>query len=432
MFTLPSPQNNSFKFDKIHLTRFNKNGWLNLDDFANVIKKERNRSNRTGLPIAYVLIDFLTKSEEKLAVTAQEYSEILDIVLDLVTKNTRDFDIKHYCQPSQIGILLIDTDLQGAKSFIERISNMLYTNFSNSKKSEFIQFIKSISISSYPLDQMPGCDKIEGKPLLIQNLQIAKKASEKKLRVHPVTNLQMQWNFQPMMDGTLVLNYPILWDIQYCKQLKLISKFIKRLMDIIGSIVGIIVFSPVMILISTILKLTSDGPVFFKQQRYGYLGKKFVFLKFRTMECNNDSTIHKEYVQKLIQGQNDKINQGTSSDPLYKIKDDPRITLFGRFLRRTSLDEVPQFFNVLMGSMSLVGPRPPISYEVEAYQNWHYRRILEVKPGITGLWQVKARNRTTFNDMVRLDIQYVEQHSLYMDIIILLKTFKVFFKFSGK
>jgi lipopolysaccharide/colanic/teichoic acid biosynthesis glycosyltransferase len=133
----------------------------------------------------------------------------------------------------------------------------------------------------------------------------------------------------------------------------------------------------------------------------------------------------------LIKGEHEKINQGDEEKPLYKIKRDPRITRVGKIIRKTSIDELPQFFNVLKGEMSLVGPRPPIPYEVEKYKPWHLRRILEVKPGITGLWQVDGRSKTSFDDMVRLDLRYVQNWSLWLDIKILLKTIRAVVRQSG-
>ncbi len=136
------------------------------------------------------------------------------------------------------------------------------------------------------------------------------------------------------------------------------------------------------------------------------------------MHEDSDANMHKQYVQRFISGQ----AETSGSVPVYKIKDDPRVTRIGKFLRKTSLDELPQFWNVLMGDMSLVGPRPPIPYEVECYDIWHRRRILEVKPGMTGLWQVRGRSRTTFNDMVRLDLQYAKSWSIWLDLKILFAT----------
>jgi lipopolysaccharide/colanic/teichoic acid biosynthesis glycosyltransferase len=149
------------------------------------------------------------------------------------------------------------------------------------------------------------------------------------------------------------------------------------------------------------------------------------------MKCEAKDQIHREYVAKLIKGDLESINHGNVTKPLYKMKDDPRITMVGRFLRKWSLDELPQLFNVLKGDMSLVGPRPPLVYEVEKYQSWHLRRILEVKPGITGLWQVNGRSRTSFDEMVRMDLRYMRNCSLPLDCKILLKTFKAVFQGDG-
>ena len=150
------------------------------------------------------------------------------------------------------------------------------------------------------------------------------------------------------------------------------------------------------------------------------------------MFMDSKDNIHQDYVRKLIHGENEQINMGSDKDPCYKLKNDARITPFGRILRKTSLDELPQFFNVLKGEMSLVGPRPPIPYEVNEYKNWHYRRIVNVKPGITGLWQVSGRNRTSFDEMVRLDIKYAENWTLKMDFKIILKTIMVVLSADGE
>jgi lipopolysaccharide/colanic/teichoic acid biosynthesis glycosyltransferase len=163
--------------------------------------------------------------------------------------------------------------------------------------------------------------------------------------------------------------------------------------------------------------LSSEGPVLFRQKRVGHLGKQFTFLKFRSMQVSADSDIHEQYVTKLIAG-----NLKIPEDGVFKIQKDPRVTLVGRFLRKTSLDELPQFWNVLTGEMSLVGPRPPLLYEVAVYDLWHRRRLLEAKPGLTGLWQVTGRSHTCFNDMVRLDLHYTRSSSLWLDLKILLHT----------
>ncbi|HSW39964.1 MAG TPA: sugar transferase, partial [Acidobacteriota bacterium] len=196
---------------------------------------------------------------------------------------------------------------------------------------------------------------------------------------------------------------------------KTVYHSMKRVIDVAGSLGLLIVLLPLFLTIAVLVKLSSQGPALFKQKRLGRMGKEFDFLKFRTMYANNDPAIHREYVGKLIKGE---LCKGT----VYKIQNDPRVTPIGRLLRRTSLDELPQFINVLKGEMSLVGPRPPIRYEMENYCCWHRRRILEARPGITGLWQVHGRSRMTFDEMVRLDIRYIMEQSLWLDLKILLQT----------
>jgi len=200
------------------------------------------------------------------------------------------------------------------------------------------------------------------------------------------------------------------------------SRFVKRSMDIVGSLAALILCCPLLALISLAIKLTSKGPILFKQERVGQYGSRFTFLKFRSMKCDNDARIHREYVRRFIAGEADPARASRAQNAVYKIQGDPRVTRVGKFLRKSSLDELPQFINVLKGDMSLVGPRPPIPYELEGYQVWHRRRILESKPGITGLWQVNGRSRLKFDDMVRLDLQYAKAWSLWLDIKILLRT----------
>jgi lipopolysaccharide/colanic/teichoic acid biosynthesis glycosyltransferase len=209
------------------------------------------------------------------------------------------------------------------------------------------------------------------------------------------------------------------------------SRGLKRLMDIFGSILALILCLPAFLVIGLTIKLTSKGPVFFRQVRLGQYGKKFTFLKFRSMRVNNDHHIHEEYVKRFILGASTIEQPTANQQSLYKLTADPRITRIGRFLRSTSLDELPQFLNVLSGDMSLVGPRPPVIYEFERYNLWHKRRLLAVKPGITGLWQVRGRSRVTFDEMVRLDIRYARCWSLWLDIKILAQTPRAVFSGNG-
>lgn len=196
----------------------------------------------------------------------------------------------------------------------------------------------------------------------------------------------------------------------------------KRLMDILGSSLLLLLFLPIFVVIATLIKVTSKGPVLFKQARVGQYGQRFTFLKFRSMYVNNDHSVHREYVKQLIAGCAEKISTNGNGEGVYKLANDRRVTPVGKFLRRTSLDEMPQFLNVLRGEMSLVGPRPPIPYELAAYQTWHRRRLLEAKPGITGLWQVAGRSRVTFDEMVRLDLHYATTWTPWLDLKILVRT----------
>ena len=209
-------------------------------------------------------------------------------------------------------------------------------------------------------------------------------------------------------------------DLFHRNQSKKLPLLVKRMMDMAGSAAALLALSPVFAAIALAIKFTSKGPVLFRQERIGQFGVPFKFLKFRSMYVANNSDAHKKFVQDLIAGS--KEQAGQEGEKSFKIKNDPRVTAIGRFIRRTSLDELPQFWNVLIGQMSLVGPRPPIAYEVEAYYIWHRRRVLEAKPGITGLWQVQGRSRTTFDEMVRLDLQYSQKWTPLMDVKILLQT----------
>ena len=193
----------------------------------------------------------------------------------------------------------------------------------------------------------------------------------------------------------------------------------KRTLDIAGSLALLLAFSPMFLCLAVLVKLTSQGPVFFRQQRLGKAAEPFSMIKFRTMQVNADPRIHQQYVEKFIQSQE---RSEPGKNMVCKIVNDPRVTRVGHFLRRSSLDELPQFWNVLIGEMSLVGPRPPLPYEVARYKRWHRRRVTEAKPGITGLWQVTGRSRTTFDEMVRMDLRYARSHSLWTDVKILLAT----------
>lgn len=202
-----------------------------------------------------------------------------------------------------------------------------------------------------------------------------------------------------------------------------VARIVKRASDLVVSAIATLLLLPFWLAIALLIKLDSKGPVFFKQERVGMDGRVFLFYKFRTMHTNADDASHREFQRRYITGQPDS-NLGDGAQPIYKLHSDPRITRSGRILRKASLDELPQLFNVLRGEMSIVGPRPPIPYEVESYELWHRKR-LDMKPGITGLWQVSGRNRLPFDEMVRLDLFYIENWSLLLDLKIILQTLPV-------
>ncbi|RJQ18378.1 MAG: sugar transferase [Nitrospiraceae bacterium] len=200
-------------------------------------------------------------------------------------------------------------------------------------------------------------------------------------------------------------------------------------MDIFGSITGLIVFFPIFIVLSILIRIDSPGPAIFKQKRIGKDGRPFIFYKFRTMTNNADETAHRDYIRKLLTEEDVK-PENNGKEKIFKLVNDARITRIGCFLRKTSIDELPQLFNVLRGDMSLVGPRPPIPYEVELYEEWQVKR-LSVIPGMTGLWQVEGRNKLGYIDSIQLDLEYIKNWSLWLDIKILFKTISVVFLRKG-
>ena len=198
------------------------------------------------------------------------------------------------------------------------------------------------------------------------------------------------------------------------KEEKNVYSFLKRAIDIIGSLIGLILASPILVIVGILIKLESKGPIVFSQTRVGLNGKEFKMYKLRSMVLNA------EELKKKLEAQNEM------SGPMFKIKDDPRITKVGKFIRKTSIDELAQLINVLKGDMSLVGPRPSLPREVEQFEDWMLER-LEVKPGLTCYWQVMGRNNIEFEDWMKLDVKYVRERSLWLDIKLIYKTFFVLF-----
>ena len=352
-------------FDRIKAE--DKYGFYMERYFNNLLVVERKRSERSRKHFLLMLVDISKVASNKQPSFLRKISNVLEI-------STRDIDVKGWYKNKKIlGIIFTESQKGCWKILVTKIRN----NISDMLKPEIARAIE-ISWIDFPQEH---------------DNQIH---SEGKSDV----NLYKSRDLETISNKTGV--------------------FAKRSVDLIGSIFGILLFSPVFIVIPILIKLTSKGPVLFRQERAGKGGKTFSFLKFRSMYVNNDATIHKDFVTDFIKGNIKESADGQK--PVFKIKNDPRITPIGRFLRKTSLDEIPQFINVLMGDMSLVGPRPSIPYEVEQYDLWHRRRVLEVKPGITGLWQVEGRSSLTFDNMVRLDLQYIKRCSFFLDMKLLIKT----------
>ncbi len=199
---------------------------------------------------------------------------------------------------------------------------------------------------------------------------------------------------------------------------------LKRVVDVFFSLFVIVFGFPFYMLIAALIKLTSEGPVLFVQDRVGKDERPFKFYKFRTMTAGNNDNAHRDFAKDFINGDSKGQRNDGNGQRVFKITSDPRVTSIGKFLRRTSLDELPQFINVFRGEMTLVGPRPPLGYELSHYKDWHKKR-LAVKPGLTGLWQVSGRSTVPFDEMVRLDLKYIENWSFLLDLNIILRTIPV-------
>ena len=234
-----------------------------------------------------------------------------------------------------------------------------------------------------------------------------------RLRVYPEP--------QGLSDEELQTVDPFLYPELQLRQARITTyQVVKRAMDILACLLLLIILSPLFLVIAGLVKLSSRGPVLFRQVRIGQMMKPFMFFKFRTMYADSNHAIHHDYVSWFISSSGKA--QEKEKHTFFKMTNDSRITPIGHLLRKSSLDELPQLWNVLRGEMSLVGPRPPLWYELRQYKPWHRHRVLEAKPGITGLWQVTGRSRTTFDEMVRLDLRYARGRSLWADIKILLAT----------
>lgn len=209
-----------------------------------------------------------------------------------------------------------------------------------------------------------------------------------------------------------------------------VTGIIKRIFDLTASILLALAVLPVLVTLAVLVKCSSSGPILFVQERLGRNGRPFKFYKFRSMRVDADDTVHRRFAAMFINGDEEGCKRSNGGKQLFKLEKDPRVTGIGAWMRRTSLDELPQLFNIIKGDMSVVGPRPPIAYEIENYRPWHFER-LKVAPGLTGLWQVMGRSKVSFDEMVHLDLHYINHWSLALDLKILLKTVPVVLRGTG-
>lgn len=343
-----------------------KNNFYSQCCFTEMLALERRRSERTKKPICLMLFDVRQALDSGSPTSSYP-------IIPILASSVREIDIcGWYTYEAVIGIIFTALDEGAVQQSIDSIRKKIRGNLLASLKEEVVDAIR-ITCHVFPQEHDGDGDR--------------ETINDK---------------FYPDASGASP-------DV---------PELIKRGMDIVGSIVAIILFLPFFLVIPLLIKFTSQGPVLFRQERVGQYGRKFTFLKFRSMYTNCDDRIHRDYIKQLMAGQ----NYDKGGEKVFKITNDPRITPLGRFLRKSSLDELPQFFNVLAGDMSLVGPRPPIPYEFRSYDAWHRNRLMKRKPGITGLWQVKGRSLTTFDGMVRMDLKYIREWSLWLDLKILLQT----------
>ncbi|MFW5775039.1 MAG: sugar transferase [Chitinivibrionales bacterium] len=340
-------------------------GFYTESYFREMLVMERKRSERSRKPFFLILIEISS------LLGVGNNKKLFRKLMESFKACSRETDIKGWYKSGEmLGIIFTEADGATRDSMLNKVSNHL-TNTLGAQK------FKQVTITCYCFP-----DDDEGREGIASHTEIG------------------------------------LYDTPKPSMMQKSSMVAKRTVDIAGSLFAIVIFSPLFLLIPLLIKLNSKGPVLFIQKRVGLGGAEFPLFKFRSMHVNNDDSIHQKYIEEFIKNKAAAEEQGT----VFKIQNDPRITKVGKWLRKTSLDELPQFFNVLMGHMSLVGPRPPIRYELKNYDLWHLRRVLEIKPGITGIWQVEGRSMTTFDNMVRLDIQYIQKKTLMLDLKLLAKT----------
>ena len=349
----------------------NVQGILEQELFARTITRERKRSERSGLAMALVSVELQGGRRS-------EVDSRCGLIATALSSIQSDIDLVGWCESrASIGLLCLELNPESLAATCDRLDAQC----------------------RYALARQADAT-------LAQEVVV-------RLRVYPEP-WKADATEQPPMDPVF---FP---ELHANPQGRSGVRGLKRGVDVLLSLLLLLLLSPVLVVLAALVKLSSPGPVIFRQVRVGQMMRPFMMWKFRTMYVNADHGIHHHYVSWFITSSDKGREQ--SKTAFFKLTNDTRITPIGHFLRRNSLDELPQLWNVVIGDMSLVGPRPPLWYELQQYKPWHRSRVLEAKPGITGLWQVVGRSRTTFDDMVRLDLRYARTMSLWGDIKILLAT----------
>jgi len=374
-------------------------------DFRRDLETERARADRNGHCFALVCFEVSGAERESAAAAA---------LAKALRQRMRAADEFGWYDSTRIGVLLYDATFEGAKVFASSVWESV---------AETGAVPAAFSIDVYP---SVNTSSSQGAPGGNGSVKVNPRIPNSDDVQLPKRQRVVREGRSLVEENTFCLPYrPISPILPYPSGAgpSLRSAFTrkvprpKRVMDVVAAITGLALLSPLFLVVTILIKIVSPGSAFFKQQRVGHGGKIFMLIKFRTMKTGLDSVAHKEYLTKLIKSS----GNGDEGKPMTKIEDKSQLIPIGGWLRKTCIDELPQLFNVLRGEMSLVGPRPPIPYEVDEYQRWYSLRF-DTVPGMTGLWQVSGKNRLTFSQMVRLDIQYARHQSVWLDMKILLRT----------
>jgi lipopolysaccharide/colanic/teichoic acid biosynthesis glycosyltransferase len=337
----------------------------------------------------------------------------VSFLIKLLRKRIRLSDDIGWFDRDKIGVILPDTPGDGAWIIVKDIVNPSESQFSTlscmvfTYPSNWTPNLKDNKLKNDSTDQAPNQEFLK----LRKNLSTDNIASKKNIDYLPKENFSKHSSHSVMNLMTLFIRRIPIW---------------KRTLDIFGSLIALVMFSFPMMVIAIAIKVTSPGKVIFRQRRMGQGGVPFEIYKFRSMFSNTNDDLHKDYLCDVINKSNEENSEG-----IYKLTNDPRVTPVGKFIRRWSLDELPQLFNVLKGDMSLVGPRPEPIYAYNDYDSWYHSRCIDAKPGLTGLWQVEGRCRVTYEDMIRMDLRYCQNICLVKDLNLILRTFKAVFSRSG-